>query len=451
MNEDKSPNASSDSASSTPTAPSPQSPHLKDKPVDALRQSAAKPGEHGSDSLPPKSANAKVRSTWVGIGLGLVLAVAALGAGLWWQQQRFETVAREIATRLQQSDRQVEQASQQGRQALALAQAQRDVVEHLSRELAVTSNELKTLQQAWQTANEGLDQTLLLNDLRRLINMANQELSLFGNVSSAISILSSVQTMLKTQNAPTLKALYQAVMTDVARLRAAPQIDLTGLSAKLDSLIALTTKSPLMAPVALEAPRAADAAAKAPTASETANVGSQSPSDPWWRIAYDKTLDWTVQTTSILTREFAELVSIRKANDPQALLLTSEQSVQLRANVRAILLNAQLALMMRQSDIWRSELTEVQSILNTRYDTQALDTKASLKLVDELLSAPVTIQVPTISATLNALASADRAVSIPSQSTDSSASSSEASTSETKQAEPVVPSGGAASASGQGS
>lgn len=106
-------------------------------------------------------------------------------------------------------------------------------------------------------------------------------------------------------------------------------------------------------------------------------------------------------------------MSIRKADDPQALLLSEEQAIQLKANVRAMLLSAQLALMTRQPDIWRSELAEVQSLLNTRYDTQALDTKAALNLLNELLSAPVAAEVPKISDTLSALASAERSLSIP--------------------------------------
>jgi uroporphyrin-3 C-methyltransferase len=115
----------------------------------------------------------------------------------------------------------------------------------------------------------------------------------------------------------------------------------------------------------------------------------------------------------VLAREFSDVMSIRKATDPQALLLSEEQAIQLRANVRAMLLSAQLALMTRQSDIWRSELTQVQSLLNTRFDTQALDTKAALTVLNELLAAPVAVPVPQISDTLSALATADRAIAIP--------------------------------------
>ena len=361
----------------------------------------------------PAKAGGPARGGVPVLSIALVLAVVALAAGLWWQQQRFDTVAREVATRLQQSDQTVTQANQRAAEALSVANSQRDLVDQLSRELSVSNNELRTLQQAWEAANDGLDQTLLLNDLRRLITLANQELTLFGNVGSAIAILSSVQPMLKNQSAPALRNLHQAVLTDLSRLHAAPQVDVALLAARLDSLIQLTDKAPLLSPsghiTSLE-PLAQKPVTK-PTDSEPSSVDQSEGS--WWQVTKDTVTRWGSDATSVLAREFADVMSIRKANDPQALLLSEEQAIQLRANVRAMLLSAQLALMTRQADIWRSELTQVQSLLNTRFDVEALDTKAALTVLKELLAAPVAVPVPQISDTMSALASADRAIAIP--------------------------------------
>ena len=358
---------------------------------------------------------------WTGVGVGVVLVIAALIVGLWWQQQRFEAVAKEVATRLQQSDQQSAQASERATQALTLATAQREVVDQLRREQAVSAAELKVLQQAWEAANDGLDQTLLLNDLRRLISMANQELTLFGNVSSAIMILSSVRSMLSTQAAPALTNLQQAVITDLARLRSAPQVDVADLSAQLDGLIQLVSKAPLLTPqgqlisgvgAGVRAANGDQSGAGAAEAGDSAG-SAQTTTAPWWQEATDTVTRWAQESSVVLAREFADVLSIRKADDPQALLLSEEQAIQLRANVRAMLLSAQLALMTRQPDIWTSELTEVRSLLNTRFDKENLDTRAALTMLDELLKAPLALDVPSIHGTLNALASADRALSIP--------------------------------------
>ena len=219
--------------------------------------------------------------------------------------------------------------------------------------------------------------------------------------------------MLKNQSAPALKSLHQAVLTDLSRLHAAPQVDVALLAARLDSLIQLTDKAPLLSPsghiTSLE-PLAQKPVTK-PTDAEPSSAGQSDGS--WWQVTKDTVTRWGSDATSVLAREFADVMSIRKASDPQALLLSEEQAIQLRANVRAMLLSAQLALMTRQADIWRSELTQVQSLLNTRFDVEALDTKAALTVLKELLAAPVAVPVPQISDTMSALASADRAITIP--------------------------------------
>jgi len=111
--------------------------------------------------------------------------------------------------------------------------------------------------------------------------------------------------------------------------------------------------------------------------------------------------------------EFAAMVNVRRANDPQALLLSEEQALALRSNLRSMLLSAQLSLLTRQSDIWRSELSEVEALLNTRFDVEATNTKAALRLAQELLATPISVKLPTLIDSLSALESLDRSVSTP--------------------------------------
>jgi uroporphyrin-III C-methyltransferase len=351
------------------------------------------------------------RRAW-GLPVLALLVIAALLAGLWWQQERFNVVTQEIAQRLQASDERSARAEQLARQASSLASAQRDTITKIEQRLRITANELAVLEQAWQTANKGLDQTLLVNDLRRLLMLANQQLALMGNVDSAIAIMESVLQLLEGHNLPQLAGLQQAVLTDLSRLRIVPAIDLGGLSAKLDSLIALTGKAPLLVPDGVS-PRLMTGTppATAPLAQPSSPPATApTDADPWWQRWSRTGVHWVSESGRVLSREFADVVSIRRANDPQALLLSEEQALQLRANVRSMLLSAQLSLLMRQASIWRSELSEVESLLNTRYETDALDTKAALRLVRELLAAPLAVQLPAITDSLSALASAERAL-----------------------------------------
>jgi len=402
-----------------------------DQPVDALRQPKGSPSGSATDgaksaatptkptaSTPQKSPRSGKSGAGIGLGILAVAVIAGLSAVVWWQHQRFESVAREVADRLQRSDTRVAQIEQQASQALSLSRAQAQTVEQTASRLRVVGNELAALEQAWQASSVGLDQKLLANDLRRLLTMANQQLVLMGNVSSAIAVLQSMQVMLESQVLPEFNSLTQAVNTDLARLQEVPFIDLAAISAKLESLIALSGRAPLMIPdqvsPQMSSPLSDDAPEQRDLTPTPAAPTNQQSTGPWWQQLPSQAQRIASEASRVVRDEVASLVSIRRADDPQALLLTQEQAQALRANIRSRLLSAQLALLTRQTDIWQAELSQVQLMLQTRYDTEALDTKAALRLTQELIATPLSFPLPTLTDSLSALELLDRAVSVPS-------------------------------------
>lgn len=421
-----------------------------DQPVDALRQSksadanaaastakSTSAGKQAATATPPSSSGSasaakpgdtpstKSRSgsrSVIGFGALAVIVIGGLSAVVWWQNQRFETVAREVADRLQRSDARVAVVERQAEQALSLARAQAQTVEQTASRLRVVGNELAALEQSWQASNVGLDQKLLVNDLRRLLTMANQQLVLMGNVSSAISVLQSMQVMLESQTSPEFNGLTQAVNTDLSRLQEVPLIDLASISAQLDSVIALTGKAPLLVPDRVFPEIAQSPSADKPKGGDQTPTPTVAPDQPvseptglpWWQQLPGQAQQLISEASRVLRDEVSNLVSIRRANDPQALLLTEDQAQELRANVRSRLLSAQLALLTRQTDIWRAELGEVETLLSTRYDPEAIDTKAALRMVKGLVAKPLTVPLPTLADSLSALELLDRAVSVPS-------------------------------------
>lgn len=377
--------------------------------------SPAKPGDtHGTQSRSGSQ-------TVIGFGVVAIIVIGGLSAVIWWQNQRFETVAREVADRLHRGDARVALIEKQAEQALSLARSQAQTVEQTASRLRVVGNELAALEQSWQASNVGLDQKLLVNDLKRLLTMANQQLILMGNVSSAIAVLQSMQVMLESQTSPEFSGLTQAVNTDLSRLQEVPLIDLAALSAQLDSVITLTGKASLLvpdhvSPEIVQTPSVDKRSGANQTASPEAAPDQQAnePSNlPWWQQLSGQTQQLISDASRVLRDEISNLVSIRRANDPQALLLTEDQAQDLRANVRSRLLSAQLALLTRQTDIWRAELAEVETLLNTRYDTEAIDTKAALRMVKALFAQPLIVPLPSLADSLSALKLLDRAVSVP--------------------------------------
>lgn len=456
MDKDKSPESkpAADAPPSKDAASSASSKSTLDLPVDALRQPKA--GATGASAAPVVSAESSKskastnkstpsastpkgpsnpskpatteggggggggRGVGIGIGVLAVIVIAGLSAVVWWQNQRFETVAREVADRLQQGDARVAQIEKQSSQALSLARSQAQTVEQTTSRLRVMGNEITALEQSWQASNVGLDQKLLVNDLRRLLTMANQQLVLMGNVSSAIAVLQSMQVMLESQVAPEFKGLTQAVGTDLSRLQAVPLVDLAAISAQLDSLIALSGSAPLLVPDRVFPDIAQSSSPPTPAANNqivkpdgTPDTPSPASHLPWWQQLPDQAQRLLSEASRVMRDEVSSLVSIRRANDPQALLLSDEQAQELRANVRSRLLSAQLALLTRQTDIWHAELAEVGSLLRTRYDTEAIDTKAAMRVAQSLIAKPLTVPLPALTDSLSALELLDRTVSVP--------------------------------------
>ncbi len=415
MSEEKKPETpSAKEVHSSKASDGSQAPRKAEQPVDALRNPKTATGSSPKSSGEKNNANRKAVVRIAGFALLLILVIGGLSAVVWWQHNRFESVAREVADRLQQSDQRLAVLEKQSSEALSLARSQTQALEQATSRLSVVRRDLTSLEQSWQSTTAGLDQKLLVNDLRRLLTMANQQLTLMGNVGSAISILESMRTMLESQETPAMTALAQAINTDLARLQALPMVDPATIASKLDSLIVLSEKAPLLVPdrasPTVTEPPFKSGVESPPPASEPQAAASDL---PWWEQLPEQAQRLASEASRVVIDEFAAMVDVRRANDPQALLLSEEQALALRANVRSMLLSAQLSLLTRQSDIWRAELSEVESLLNTRYDLEAADTKAALVLTQELLATPISVKLPTLIDSLSALESLDRSVSTP--------------------------------------
>jgi uroporphyrin-3 C-methyltransferase len=97
------------------------------------------------------------------------------------------------------------------------------------------------------------------------------------------------------------------------------------------------------------------------------------------------------------------VISVQRVTDKDALLMSPEQGTLLRANLRARILTAQMALLMHQSTIWRLELSTIESAVASRYDAKSPDTLNALRLLRELAATNVAIAMPDISESFSAL------------------------------------------------
>lgn len=333
----------------------------------------------------------------------LVVLCVALGAALWYQRQEFQSAGMNVATRIDGLSKELTGARNDMREALSLSQSQSAKIAALENAVRENQAEYATLEQAWQDFNDTTNNGVLANDVERLLTIASQQLRLGGSVSNAIVALESAQSRLARANRPRFATLQQAVNGDLDRLRAVPIVDVSAQSAHIERLSALVSKAPLLVPDTANhiEPSAPSSEAPAPATPAAAPVPADA---PWWQHWRAEIVSWPARAGSALTHELGDLIKVQRVDQPSALLLSASQSEQLRATLRQRLQTVQLALLMRQAAVWKGELATVISTLNNYFDARSTDTQAALRLAESLNEIPVSVTLPEINNSLNAMA-----------------------------------------------
>ena len=363
--------------------------------------------------------------TWsVTLMLVFLLLAVVIGAGAWFSQKRFDTAGREVATQVQGFTAQLVETKREAKLALGLVESQAKLIVTLQQSLAESKSQFEGLEEAWASFNKGMEDSMLANDIDRLVTLASQQLRLASNVNNAVMALETALSTLVRADRPRFAAVQRAISADLDRLRSVPLVDVSALSVRLEALATLIGRAPLLVPDAA-APNVAavpSAAARAPTARPAAaqatavapapatlsgvpqtGAGEPPVGEAWWDVAWRKTVIWSKAVAVFVAKELASVVSIQRVTDASALLMSPEQGAQLRANLRTRVLTAQMALLMHQPSVWRAEIASIEASLTTRYDPKAVDTVAALRLVRELASASVVAALPDMSDSIAAL------------------------------------------------
>jgi uroporphyrin-3 C-methyltransferase len=366
----------------------------------------------------------------------LLLAVM-IAAWAWFAQKRFDRTGREVATQVQDVTAQLIETKREAKLALSLVEGQAKLIVNLQQSLAEAKGQYEGLEEAWASFNKGMEDSMLANDIDRLVTLASQQLRLASNVNNAVMALETALSTLVRADRPRFAAVRRAISADLDRLRSVPLIDVSALSVRLETLATLIGRAPLLVPDAAVPKVAAISVAtppvstvqpdvtspntaKLPTAQPTtaqsgaiatadtmqagASASATVPADgAWWDSAWRKTVVWSKAVAVFAAKELASVVSIQRVTDANALLMSPEQGAQLRANLRTRVLTAQMALLMHQPSVWRAEIASIEASLAARYDPKAVDTVAALRLVRELAAVPVSAALPDMSDSIAAL------------------------------------------------
>jgi uroporphyrin-3 C-methyltransferase len=337
-----------------------------------------------------------------GFRLKVVIGALALLLALQWWNARTDVtdLRREVAQRLQSGE-------QTNSQTKLIASRVDDELQVLQGKVALL--EAKQIEsQGQQLALEQLYQDLAksrddwaLAETEQVLSTASQQLELAGNIRGALIALQNADTRLSRADRPQFIAIRRAIAKDMENLKSLPNIDLTGIALRLDTLVAEIDSMPLLAdekPVQL-APPNKTRLTPLPDSGSAAVSTVPVVEDDWRSRWLNRWHSWS----SGLWYDIRDLVRIRTVGSPEALLLSPGQAFFARENLKLRLLNARLALLSRNDAAFRSDLAEADRALSRYFDTRARQTQAGREQIRELQESVLNIEMPTLSHSLNAV------------------------------------------------
>ncbi len=400
--DDSNPSTSSSTVTQTPVPSSAPAPAPASTPAPAAVKPSPAPAAPPAAFAPTMTVNhAPRRGGWI-IWVALVAVVAAVAA----LQVRNERLAREIRQRAQTN----EALAQEMR---VLSRADQDSVSQLQQKFgALDARTAETRDR--QAALEQANQDLLRNrddwqraEIQRSLEVTAEQLQLTGNVAGALAALQTIDARLATLDKPQFNAVRRAVSRDMAKLKAMPSFDLAGAALRLDDAINAVDTLPLVSSAQpLEAEQAAQAphtvakpsknakahAASAPVASTPPNAGWSAGVRAWWGRLWND-----------VRGELGQIVQVRRVDQTEALLLSSDQAWFLRENLKLRLMNARLALLSRNEAVFRADLGRADTLLARYFDTQSSRVTTVQNQLSQARATVGTLQVPTLADSLAAV------------------------------------------------
>ena len=268
--------------------------------------------------------------------------------------------------------------------------------------------ELAGMQQHLQVQNTSAE-NLLLNDVSRLMQSAENELRFNGNVPNAVSILTVAQRLAAESKNKMLEGLVGAIGADIVALKSNESATVDDMFKQVQQVASLIDAAPLNTPdyasqsqLMLPTAKASEAAA-VEAADETSETTALDADAKWYDRAWSQTKSYASKAYGAVASDLGDLVRVEKLSEPDSGLLSVEQAGILRNNLKMQLSFAQQGLMSRQQGVWQTSLMTVEQALDQYFRADAAETQQAKMLLTELKKASVQPSMPDISHSRRAL------------------------------------------------
>ncbi len=317
------------------------------------------------------------------MAVGFVLFAAAsmlLGVMLW----------QKLANTQEQLARQSADAGTQALEARTLARQAQELSRETAARLALSETRISEvalqrtqLDELMKSLSRSRDENLVV-DIESAILLAQQQSQLTGSVEPLLAALKSADQRVGRTAQPRLNSLQRAMARDVDRIKAATVADTPNLLVKMDELVRMADELPLANAVG---PGSAPAGSGKTTAAAAPAT--------WWE-----------RGAALLRDEARRLLRVSRIEQPEAALLSPEQSFFLRENLKLKLLNARLGLLARQTDSSRADLAAAAQAVGKYFDRSSRKTQTALQLLQQVQTQMMNLELPRLDGTLAALATA---------------------------------------------
>jgi len=332
------------------------------------------------------------------IALAVLLALQTFST-----HTRFNKLREDVARTLQKDNASNAETAQALRETQEAAKELQLKVGVLENRQAQSQSQQAALEQMYQDISKNRDEWAL-SEIEQVLSTASQQLQLAGNVSGALIALQNADRSLSRSDKPQFITIRRAIARDIDKLKALPQVDQAGMALRLDNVISQIDLLPLLSdekPAEPTAPSriaaAGTSAARGKARAAAAPVAPQAP-------GLGQRLAGTWQAWSHeMWDDIRQLIRVRTVETPDALMLSPSESYFVRENLKLRLLNARLALLSRSEGAFRDDLTDAQQMLDKYFDARARSTAGVQGLLRQLQANNVTIDVPDLSDSLNAV------------------------------------------------
>jgi uroporphyrin-3 C-methyltransferase len=224
----------------------------------------------------------------------------------------------------------------------------------------------------------------LLAEVEYLLRLANQRLIMTGDVAAARALLDNVDGILRDLDDAALHPVRAAVASDLAALRAVPEVDVEGIYLRLGALLGQAGELAI-----LRLPAEQQALQPPPQPRQEAAPGDwQQQLQQGWESALHALSDY---------------LTIRRRDVPVEALMDPRWEGLVRQNLRMLLEQARVALLSGNQALYRESLDRARYWVTEFFQSDEATARSMAREIDQLSAVQVDVALPDVSASLAAL------------------------------------------------